>query len=246
VRKKLETIIKNLIVLQNCELRMKDLERKKAEGPARIRTLEEELKRGEDQLNEEQREIDSARQERRQIEQNIEDLESRLGKSKTKLSNVKSNKEYTAALKEIEEMERQKSLHEDRILEIMESVELLKTKYDSTKYRLEDIRKKIEQDQLEVQKELKTLTREFENHENERNRIRKEFDPELLKKYDHICSHKEGIGVSSVIKGVCQACHMGIPPQKFNELMRGDALMNCPHCMRIIYWGEDKRYIDMV
>jgi predicted nucleic acid-binding Zn-ribbon protein len=33
---------------------------------------------------------------------------------------------------------------------------------------------------------------------------------------------------------------MGIPPQKFNELIRGKDLMSCPYCMRIIYWGEDE------
>jgi predicted nucleic acid-binding Zn-ribbon protein len=37
---------------------------------------------------------------------------------------------------------------------------------------------------------------------------------------------------------------MAIPPQKFNELIRGDKLMNCPNCARIMYWAEDERYQD--
>jgi len=53
---------------------------------------------------------------------------------------------------------------------------------------------------------------------------------------------KGGIAISPVIKGVCQMCHLGIPPQKFNELIKGETLMTCPNCMRIIYWGEDERY----
>ena len=79
-------------------------------------------------------------------------------------------------------------------------------------------------DQKEVKEELKTLDRELEGFENQRKGLRKEIDANLLKQYDNIGGHKEGIAVSSVVKGVCQACHLGIPPQKFNELMRGDEL----------------------
>jgi predicted nucleic acid-binding Zn-ribbon protein len=34
---------------------------------------------------------------------------------------------------------------------------------------------------------------------------------------------------------------MAIPPQRFNELIRGEKLMDCPSCRRIIYWGDDGR-----
>ena len=111
-----------------------------------------------------------------------------------------------------------------------------------SKEKRKEFQRKFEQDQKEVKEELKTLDGELESYENQRLGIRKEIDATLLKQYDNIGGHKGGIAVSSVIKGVCQACHLGIPPQKFNELMRGDVLMNCPHCMRIIYWGEDERY----
>ena len=48
--------------------------------------------------------------------------------------------------------------------------------------------------------------------------------------------------MSAVVGGVCQTCHMGIPPQRFNELRRGDALMSCSNCKRIIYWADDAHY----
>jgi predicted nucleic acid-binding Zn-ribbon protein len=244
--KKLEKIIKNLINLQDCDFHLKDIIRRKAEGPARIHAFENDLKLVESQTDEDQSKVDSIKRERRQLEQDIEDLESRTEKSREKLANIKSNKEYGAALKEIEDLEREKTHAEDRVIEIMEEAEVLEAKCAASKEKREEYRKKFEQDQKVVEKELEVLGRELENHEKERARIRKEIDEALLKKYDYIGEHKEGIAVSSVIKGVCQACHLGIPPQKFNELMRGDVLMNCPHCMRIIYWGEDERYVEKV
>jgi len=244
--KKLETLIRNLIRLQDCDFRIKDIKRKKSEAPARIKEMEDDLRLVENQTEEAANKVDFIKRERRQIEQDIEDLESRIEKSKVKLNNIRSNKEYGAALKEIEDLEREKLRSEDRVIEIMEEIEALDATCAASKEKREAYRKRFEQDQAVVQDELKALELALQNQQNERARIRQEIDEDLLKKYDFICEHKDGIAVSPVIKSVCQTCHMGIPPQKFNELMRGDALMNCPHCMRIIYWGEDERYVNKV
>jgi uncharacterized protein len=52
--------------------------------------------------------------------------------------------------------------------------------------------------------------------------------------------------VGSVIGGVCQLCHINLPPQAFNEIKRGNSLMSCPNCHRIVYWGEDEYYIKVL
>jgi predicted nucleic acid-binding Zn-ribbon protein len=39
---------------------------------------------------------------------------------------------------------------------------------------------------------------------------------------------------------------MGIPPQAFNELIRGDKLLTCTNCSRIIYWGDDERFSEVL
>ncbi len=240
--KELEVIIKGLIGLQDCDVQVKDIRSKKEEGPDKIKALEDELKHMEEQVEEELGQRDAYKGERRQIEQDIEELESKIEKSKVKLSNIKSNKEYEAALKEIDELEREKALSEDSVIEIMEEVESLEGKCAVSKARMDEFKKRLREDKREIQEELEALDRNLENREKERVRIRKEINEDLLKKYDSIIEHKGGVAISPVIKGVCQACHMGIPPQKFNELMRGNELMSCPHCTRIIYWGEDERF----
>ena len=124
----------------------------------------------------------------------------------------------------------------------MEQAEAMEARCKDIEEERKAFRIKFEEDQQAIQKEMAVLTQDLETYVAENKRIRKQVDESVLKKYDHIKAHKEGIGLSPVVKGVCQGCHMGIPPQKFNELMRGDELMNCPHCRRIIYWGEDERY----
>ena len=242
----METIIKSLIELQGCDFELRMIQEKKAKGPVRILALEEELKQVEDQADEEISKAEAIKKEKRQTDQTIADLEAQIEKSKVKLSNIKSNKEYGAALKEIEDLEREKATCEDRALQIMEALESLDEKYSASQELNQTQREQLEADEKEVQKEMKTLEKACKKHEKQKKRIRKEIDEELLTLYDNICDHKEGIAITSVLKGVCQTCHMGMPPQKFNELMRGDVLMNCPHCGRIMYWGEDERYSDTI
>ena len=186
--------------------------------------------------------LESDRRARRGSEQEIEELENRIIKSNIKLNNIKSNKEYTAALKEVADLEKEKTLMEDVLIGIMEQIETLEQKCVSNKTKGEVLKENFELERDEILEELKALDEVLESLENERADFCKAVDEGLLKRYDILRQHKEGLAISPVVKGICQACHMGIPPQKFNELIRGDALMSCPYCSRIIYWGEDERF----
>ena len=101
--KELEAKIRLLIGLQDCDTRVKHVREKRDHGPVRIQKLEESLNIIADQLAEESKQLETYEQERRQVERDIEDIETNMEKSNIKLSNIKSNKEYRAALKEIDD-----------------------------------------------------------------------------------------------------------------------------------------------
>jgi len=238
----LEEKMKILIALQDCDIRMRDIQIKEEGVPKKIQRLKEKLAAVENQLEEETNRLEAYTRDRRQAEQEIEDIENRLKKANIKLSNIKSNKEYQAALKEIDDLEREEVLWEDRVIDILEQVEELEAKYATSRESVEETRQQFELDHNEILKILKALNQDLDKIEKKRMRFSQAADPDLLKRYDSLRARKGGIGVSPVIKGVCQTCHLGIPPQEFNELLRGDKLMTCPNCTRIIYWGDDERY----
>lgn len=232
--------IKKLIDLQDCDLRIADVRGKKEQGPINVLRLEEGLIAFENKLKDELERLDAYKQEGRKIDREIEDIDSQIEKSNNKLSNIKSNKEYSAALKELDELKRIKSLSEDKGLDIMEELEVLESGCVESKAKMKKLKKDVEKDRDKIMEEMKALEREFKRLEKERVSLGKTIDEDLLKKYDFLRERKGGIVVSPVIKGVCQACHLDIPPQRFNEVIRGDKLMTCPNCIRIIYWGEDE------
>lgn len=238
----MEEKMKMLIALQDCDIRMRDIQIKKEEGPKKIQRLKEKLASVEDQLEEEANRLEEYTRDRRHAEQEIEEIENRLKKADIKLSNIKSNKEYQAALKEIDDLKREKLLWEDRVIDILEQVEALEAKYATSRKKGEETRQQFELDHNEILKILKALNQDLDKIEKKRIQFSQAVDPDLLRRYDSLRARKGGIGVSPVIKGVCQTCHLDIPPQEFNELLRGDKLMTCPNCTRIIYWGDDERY----
>jgi len=238
--------MKVLISLQKCDICIQDIKRKKDEAPVKIDMLKGHLAVIKDRLDEESNQLDKLKNEARQIDNEIEDLEGRIEKSKIKLSNIKSNKEYHAALKEIDDLNVRKTLLEDRAIELMEEIEAAETIFKATNRQLNEAEEKFEKDCEKVLQEIKTLQGELDELEQERVGLCEAIDEDLLRRYNDLREHRGGIAISAVLKGVCQTCHLGIPPQKFNELIRGDQLMSCPNCSRIIYWGEDERFQDNI
>jgi len=221
---------------------MGQIEKKKKEGPVKIQELDRTLRASEEEMKGAGEQVEDHKRKRRQIERDIDVLESRIAKSHVKLSNIKSNKEYQAAIKEIEDLKAEKMLLEDQVLELMEQIESVDKRRLAVQGEHEKLAKDVEKSRNTILKEIEKLDRELENFQKERDRLCQVLDESLLKTYHLLKDRKGGIAISSVIKGVCQGCHLGIPPQKFNELIRGGELMNCPHCRRIIYWGEAEVY----
>jgi len=238
----LEKTMKLLIGLQAYDIRIKEKLAQKERGPAAVQKREEDLAASQALLQEEIDKLNSHDSLRRETEREIQDLDERLKKAEVKLSSIASNKEYTAALKEIEGIKLEKEALETAVIEQMEQKDKLVSACDDNRKKSETMKKQFDQDRKQILRDMKILDKDLKKLEKERKLCCKATEGSLLKKYDVLRGHKNGVAITPVIKGVCQICRMAIPPQKFNELIRGDKLMTCPSCARIMYWGEDERY----
>ena len=59
----------------------------------------------------------------------------------------------------------------------------------------------------------------------------------VKKIYDTVAA-KRGYAVAPGVKGICQGCHMALPPQLSNVLARMESIQTCPRCSRMIYRKE--------
>ena len=67
----------------------------------------------------------------------------------------------------------------------------------------------------------------------------KSIPPGMFKRYEKLREGRRGIAVAEARAGGCMGCNMQLPPQMYNNLHRGEELITCPHCQRILVLKQD-------
>src|SRR5688572_18983582 len=117
--------LNRLIHLQQLETTAEDARRRIAEHPGRVQLLDARLESARDAVNSAKARLAAALEKRRGEEKEVAGIQTRLARYKDQLLEVKTNREYTAMLHEIETAQGDIRAREDRILEVMlESDEL--------------------------------------------------------------------------------------------------------------------------
>jgi hypothetical protein len=55
---------------------------------------------------------------------------------------------------------------------------------------------------------------------------------------------RRGIGVAEAVDGRCSVCNIAMRLQFFQELRKGDQVMACESCGRILYYNPPQAIID--
>jgi predicted nucleic acid-binding Zn-ribbon protein len=165
-------------------------------------------------------------------EENIKSLQS-------KLYTLKTNKEYSAMLTEINGVKMDKSLLEEDILKIFEEQDMLKKELDQKQIELKEEEKKFEQDKQRILTRLKEVEALIQVLEAKRSMSEKEVDTKILFQYNKILKGKDGLALVQVRDDSCQGCFMNVPPQVINEIKMNDRLIFCEMCARILYIQDD-------
>lgn len=204
--------------------------------PLKISEVEIPLKGEEAVLSKLKQENEILGKKKREKESQLDDLNEKIRKLKARTTEIKTNKEYQAHLKEIESAEKELHDLEDEILVIMEEIDtfskdikLAEERIKAEKSKVEAIKEKIESGILESQKELESL-------KEKREKIVESMSGEVYNLYMSLMESGGGVAVAEVKEEVCQGCNMNIPPQLYVEIKRNEDIIQCPQCHRILYY----------
>jgi predicted nucleic acid-binding Zn-ribbon protein len=227
--------LQRLASLQALDSRITALKAEIAELPEKIEAtvVRRETARGAVKTAEEK--LESLERERRDREGELPVETERLRKYKTQLYQIKTNKEYTAMLHEIEATEKKIGDLEERILVAMEGI-------DTAKAALIEVKAASGREEEACQEEGQALgsrsvaaERELGESETERERLTGSLEGEALRRYEQIRMRVGGIAVVEARRGNCQGCAMELRPQLYNEVIKAASLLACPSCQRILY-----------
>ena len=229
-------LLKQLQLIDNM---VKNLEKLQLDFPKKIIQLEKEGEKKRQLFEKEKSSLDTIQKEKRKKELELKQEIERLKKSQDKLFQVKTNKEYQAALKEIEEIKQHNSDIETEILICMEEIDTLTQRLKEAEIEYQNWAKKFEEQKSYLTQELERSKQELQNQQTLRSQIIELIEPELLKKFELIKERRQGLAVVAIQNGLCTGCNINIPPQKILEIRKSNnAIMYCPFCNRIIYFEE--------
>ena len=229
-------------MIQSIDIRFDEIKREKDESPKEIDKLKENLDLLSNVMEQDLSAIEELKKVRRAVERELEEIESKFKKSKLRLNDVKSNKEYQAVLKEIEEQKELIFEKEEVVIKYMEDIEIQEAEYASNDGTLRESQQEYKKKQDEFSQRLRDIDKEVQSLNGKMIQSSQNVDKNLLERYNSLRNNLRGRVVTQVVNTICQGCNLGIPPQQYNELIKGGSMKSCPNCNRIIYW-EDEREI---
>lgn len=231
--------IAQLVSLQEIDLKIDKIDNEiKKEQEAldeRIKKLAEK----ESYINELTEKVDHMEKERRTLEDEMTDKMAHVKERQSKMMQVQTGREQTALLKEIEDAKKSAKESEERIVEIMEKVETLSTEADEEKNLLKAEKALVSEETEKVRKAIESINKGKKDKTSQRDKQAADVNNRIMKKYSTLRDRRNGLAVVSANKGVCQGCFMSLPPQQYNLLLKGDQLLDCPTCQRMLYYKEE-------
>jgi len=236
----LDESFKLILTIQSIDTRRDEIEREKERIPKEIQRLRNDLDLLKKSMEQGQSNLEELKKSRLSFEGKLEEVEVKLKKSRVKLNDVKSNKEYQAVLKEIDDLRALASQKEEVVITWMEEIEIQEKECADDNARWEQTLGEFENEEKKSSQAMKELEREVHSLSDQRRALSEEVNKDLLSRYEALRANLRNQVVVPVIDAICQGCHLGIPPQQYNNLIKGDSPESCPNCNRIIYW-EEKR-----
>jgi len=227
--------LEKLVRLQRAESDLRRVEADRAEAPKRKTALDARLAEEKARLDGAREAIAASQKARRQLEGDLQDLEAKRSRYKGQLMEVKTNKEYTAMLHEIEGVEREIRAREDQILAEMEKAESLgvEVKREEAVFMEIEVQNRGEGRALEERAE--SLRKEAERLAAERDALAATVPSELRELFQRV-ARLRGIAVAEAKDAICQLCHVKLRPQMYLDLKRNEQIVQCPACSRILFY----------
>ena len=231
--------LQTLIDVQDFDMRIARLEGDAARLPKQIEAIQAALADAKKSVDLLKSRLDATKKELRTKEKDLEVTAAKRSKSEARLYEVKTNKEYSAVLLEIEEIKQEKAKAEEEILVLMEMQERLTADMREAEGRLRTHEEQARHDETEVKKKLEGVLNELAVVRAERDSRARELPRPLLWSYERILKARGGVAVARVsTTAVCGGCRVTIRPQAMQELRSGADLMLCESCGRYLYWTE--------
>jgi uncharacterized protein len=237
--------LKLVIRLQEIDKHLAELAREIAALPKHVAEIEKKLVAHERKLEADRAAVAANQKERRKCEGDIQAQEQKISKLKDQMLEAKTNEQYRAFQSEIDFCSKEIRKLEDRILELMGESEPLEKNVKAAEVALKAEKAQVEKEKGEARERTAADQRSAQDFQKERAELTKAVTPEVYQRYERVRKARRGIAVAEAVDGRCAACNMAMRLQFFQDLKKGDHVMACESCLRILYYNPPVAIEDL-
>ncbi len=231
----LKNQLESLIKLQAVDKEIYSLNLEKTAIPLKIKEAQacfEAKKQGLSNLENESLDLQKQKKDR---ELELGSNEENAKKLQGQLFQLKTNKDYQTMQQQIKGVKADSSVIEDKILQIMEQIDVVKSDIEKEKLKVQAEEKVFNEEKNKINERIKEIDDRLSQLDSQRKQNIPNIDPKLLVQYEKILNNREGLAIVEVKNNCCQGCNMSMPPQVINQIkMYGDIVI-CELCSRILY-----------
>ncbi len=227
-----------LIELQKFDLRIFQIQDSQQKAPELLQAVEAPFQEILSRLQALKNTGESLVMQQRSAERELATQEDVLHKVRSRLSELKTNKEYQAHLFEIEQARKKKDAIEESVIEIMERVEENKKAVKELEEQAAEAKNLFEAEKARLDDRFAQLANELSDLERQHQAIADTVEKPLLARYNRLKTMRKGYAVAEVREGACGGCRLQLPPQLVAEVRRGDELLDCSYCHRILFMAH--------
>lgn len=232
-------ILENLFRVQELDSAIRDLEERLAGVPADLAAIDSGVEAADRELSRVREKRLAQEKSRRALEQQVEDAGQAVKKHQRQVYEVKTNKEYTAMLHEIEGGKRRVSELEERILAMMEEAEGLAEAERLAALAAEEVRREAEAKRCRLQSRSGEIESKLAGATAGRQAVLDELPPDILAVYRRISRGRNGLAVVPMVGGACGGCFANLPTKLTVEVHGMEELITCETCGRILVWKPE-------
>jgi predicted nucleic acid-binding Zn-ribbon protein len=229
--------LERVIALQRLDTAAQEAQRRVADGPDREKALDARLDAAREHVATAKARLAENQNARRAIEKDVAVQQGRLSKFRDQLMAVKTNREYQAMQHEIETAQSEFKALEEKVLERMLEADDIAAEVKRAETELAAEQKAVDAERQAMLAEVAACKASLDRITGERSGLVASMDPQVLLMFEQVARKRNGIAIAEARDGICTICHVRLRPQVFNTVRRNDAIFQCDHCNRILYFS---------
>lgn len=223
--------------LQALDRKIASLENEIATLPKHITEIEKRLESHTRRLETDRAALAANQRDRKKLEGDIQIHEQKVSKLKDQMRDAKTNEQYKAFQHEIAYLETEIRKAEDRILEFMEKSEPLDKNVKLAETELKKEQQHVEAEKTRARDRTAVNQKALEQERSERKSVADQMETRFYAEYERIRKKTRNTPIADATEGRCSACQISLRPQFFQDLRRGDKVMFCESCGRILTYN---------